>query len=544
MTAADETRPPAPTTAGTPNPAPPDPGDTVHAAGTTRPGGTGGRAEPTAAPPAGPTAPPATRLGGFALTLLVALTALTMLLGYANKTRCVGPEFDHTGRSAPDYDVRKDRDLCYTDIQHLWLGRDINEHRLPYVHGGITPTGTLTGGTVEYPVLTGVLMWLGALPAHTDGDFLHYSALLLAPFGLLVGWLLGRLSGWRALIWAIGPPLLLYAFHNWDLPAVACAVAAVAVLHARGGPVDRAELVRRGSWAGVLLGLGFAVKLYPGAFVLPLALYVLTGGPGGGSASGSAGGHRRALDWAGALRVAAASAGTVILVNLPFALLGYQGWRASFTFQELRKVDMTTNSIWYWGFRPYSEPKDAPFQELVDWLSPTLVLLSFALAAGLGWYRYRTGRTGGGYPWVQVSAAMLAGFLLLHKVHSPQYALWLVPFFVLLRIRWGWVAAYLVADVAIGLGIFRLFYVVRSGAGSDVLNGLAAQAVIVGVYGRAALLVALFGVFLAAAATFRTRAGGGPASPGAAGSGTAVRGRSAPGEDGLLEVSDPRGAAV
>jgi uncharacterized membrane protein len=85
--------------------------------------------------------------------------------------------------------------------------------------------------------------------------------------------------------------------------------------------------------------------------------------------------------------VVVASAGTVILVNLPFALLGYQGWRASFTFQELRKVDMTTNSIWYWGFRPYSEPKDAPFQELVDWLSPTLVLLSFAVAAGLGWYR-------------------------------------------------------------------------------------------------------------------------------------------------------------
>ncbi|HWN35427.1 MAG TPA: hypothetical protein VNP03_21935 [Pseudonocardia sp.] len=463
-----------------------------------------------------------------------------MLLGYANKTRCVGPEFDHAGRSAPDYDVRKDRDLCYTDIQHLWLGREINEHRFPYLHGGITPTGTLTGGTVEYPVLTGVLMWLGALPAHTDADFLRYSALLLAPFGLLVGWLLGRLSGWRALIWAIGPPLLLYAFHNWDLPAVACAVAAVAVLHARGGPADRAELVRRGSWAGVLLGLGFAVKLYPGAFVLPLALYVLTGGPNGRPRR--AGG--RALDWAGALRVVAASAGTVILVNLPFALLGYQGWRASFTFQELRKVDLTTNSIWYWGFRPYSEPKDAPFQALVDWVSPTLVLLSFALAAGIGWRRHRRGQVAGGYPWVQVSAAMLAGFLLLHKVHSPQYALWLVPFFVLLRIRWGWVAAYLVADLAIGLGIFRLFYAVHSGVGIDVLNGLAAQAVIVGVWGRAALLVALFGVFLGAAVTFRTGRGPGGSTGAAASAGPGSSARSAPGEDGLLEVSDPRRAAV
>jgi hypothetical protein len=127
---------------------------------------------------------------------------------------------------------------------------------------------------------------------------------------------------------------------------------------------------------------------------------------------------------------------------------------------------------------------------------------------------------------------MLAGFLLLHKVHSPQYALWLVPFFVLLRIRWGWVLGYLIADLAIGLGIFRYFYVVKSGAAFDIFDGLAAQAVMVGVWGRAALLVALFGVFLKAEPTFRTRTGaGGPAS-------------SAPGEDRLLEVSHPRGASV
>ena len=50
---------------------------------------------------------------------------------------------------------------------------------------------------------------------------------------------------------------------------------------------------------------------------------------------------------------------------------------------------------------------------------------------------------------------MLCGFLLLHKVHSPQYTLWLVPFFVLLRVPWGWVVAYLVADLAMDVGIFR-----------------------------------------------------------------------------------------
>lgn len=460
---------------------------------------------------------PAQRFGAAALTIVVLLTWLTMVFSYQNKARCVGPLFDASGRSAPNYQIRHDRDLCYSDIQHLWLGRDINKHVFPYLHGGITADGTLFGGAVEYPVLTGLLMWAGALLAHTDGGFLLGSALLMAPFGLLTGWLLGWLSRWRALLWALGPPLLLYAFHNWDLPVVACAVAAVAVLHGRSGSPVGPELVRRAGWAGVLLGLGFAFKLYPAAFVLPLALYVLTRGAGGGP------GVR--LDWVGALRVVAASVGTVIVLNLPFALLGYPGWRASFTFQQLRKVDVTTNSIWYWGFRPESNPDNAGFQAMVDRLSPTAVLLSFAVALAVGWWRYR--RTGV-YPWVQVSAAMLAGFLLLHKVHSPQYALWLLPFFVLLRVRWGWVVAYLTADLAIGLGIFRYFYTFQLGTGYDIYSGLTAQAVMIGVWGRAALLVALFGVFLFAETTFgRT---------GEADTGTP---ESAPGEHRLLEVGHP-----
>jgi uncharacterized membrane protein len=231
----------------------------------------------------------------------------------------------------------------------------------------------------------------------------------------------------------------------------------------------------------VLLGLGFAFKLYPGAFVLPLALYVLTASRPG------------ALDWIGALRVALAAAATVVLVNLPFMLAGYDGWRAAFTFQQLRKVDLTTNSIWYWGYRPHSEPDNIDFQSTVSVLSPTLVLLSFAVAVAVGWWRFRRD---GHYPWVGVSAAMLCGFLLLHKVHSPQYTLWLLPFFVLMRLRWGWIAAYLLADAVMGIGIFRWFYALDTGADTGILAGFAAQAVAIGVWGRAVLLVVLFVLFL------------------------------------------------
>jgi Predicted integral membrane protein len=403
---------------------------------------------------------------------------MTLLLGYANKARCVGPEFDAAGRSAPDYDARAYRDVCYSDIQHLWLGRDIDRHVFPYVTGSITPDGGLVGGTVEYPVLTGLLIWAGAVFAHDDGGFLLGSALLMAPFGLLTGWMLGRLARWRALVWALGPPLVLYAFLNWDLPVVACAVAAVFVVHGRR---TDAPLAHRATVAAVLLGLGSAFKLYPGAFVLPLALHVLTASRPG------------ELHWRAALRVPVAAAATAVLVNLPLVLAGYDGWRASITFQQLRKVDLTTNSIWFWGFRPWSDPDNVAFQSTMDWLSPAMVLLSFAVAVAVGWWRRPRG---GGYPWIGVSAAMLCGFLLFHKVHSPQYTLWLLPFFVLIRVPWGWVGAYLLADVVMGIGIFRWLYTLKTGVGGGIAEGFAAQAVMIGVWGRAVLLVVLFVLFL------------------------------------------------
>jgi uncharacterized membrane protein len=412
------------------------------------------------------------------LAVLVVLTGLTLLLGFANKARCAGPEFDESGRSQPDYGERINRDVCYSDIQFLWLGRDIDKHVFPYVNGSITPDGVLEGGSVEYPVLTGLLIWAGAIFAQNDGAYLFFSALLMAPFGLVTGWMLGRLSRWRALVWALGPPLVLYAFHNWDLPVVACAVGAVFVMH---GWRTQRPLADRGVVAAVLLGLGFAFKLYPGAFVLPLALYVLTMSRPG------------RLDWRGALRVPLAAALVVVLVNLPFALAGYEGWRASFTFQQLRKVDITTNSIWFWGYHPANEAENVDYQRLMDWLSPTLVLLAFAVAVGVGMRRWQHE---GVFPWVGVSAAMLCGFLLLHKVHSPQYTLWLLPFFVLLAVPWRWVAAYLIADVVMGIGIFRWFYALNRQAGTAIYEGFAAQAVALGVWGRAVLLVVLFVAFL------------------------------------------------
>lgn len=88
----------------------------------------------------------------------------------------------------------------------------------------------------------------------------------------------------------------------------------------------------------------------------------------------------------------------------------------------------------------------------------------------------------------------MAAFLLWNKVHSPQYTLWLLPFFVVLRVHIGWWIAYALADLAVYVGIFRWFHDMGI-HGMEELTW-AKQLLIGGVWTRAALLLALIVGFM------------------------------------------------
>ena len=105
--------------------------------------------------------------GRAAAATAVLACGVTLVFAYLNKARCAGAPYEPNGRSIV-FDRIKDSQVCYSDIQFLWLGRGINLHLFPYLTGGITPGGKLTGSAVEYPVLSGLLMWLGAVGVHTD----------------------------------------------------------------------------------------------------------------------------------------------------------------------------------------------------------------------------------------------------------------------------------------------------------------------------------------------------------------------------------------
>jgi hypothetical protein len=403
------------------------------------------------------------------LVLALLVSSLFMWLGYLGKATCGGPPFDESGRSAI-WPVGSGEIImpCYSDLQFLWIGRDINNHVFPYIHGGITDDGVLYGGVVEYPVLSGLLMYLGASGAHTDTEFLTHSAIILVPFGILIVILLALLARWWVLLWAATPPLILYAFHNWELPVVATSVSAIAVmiLGARiNSRTGKPWLSLRTSalWASFILSIGFCLKIYPGLFVLPLAIFVLTRAMAPVSAeSGDKPVRermtRQTLDWAGAAWVVGVAVVTVVAVQLPFMIAGFKGWQASLSFQGKRKAAVDTNTIWYWGVRHLtgSGPDDHPslYNSIVGVASPLLIIASLAVAVWLGVRHWQRGNV---FPWIGVSAAMLAGFMLFHKVHSPQYTLWILPFFVLLKVDWRLMVVYLIGDLALDLTIFRMF---------------------------------------------------------------------------------------
>lgn len=293
------------------------------------------------------------------------------------------------------------------------LGRDYDNHgiragALPYIDRNL-----------EYPVGVGVVFWAATLVTSTARSFYTVTSLASLALAMLTAWLLVRRYERRAWYFAIAPPLALYASANWDMFALAPAVAGLLAYEARR---DRS--------AGALLGIGAAVKLYPGLFVPPLVVHRL-----------------RVGDRRGALRVLGWSAGSFALVNVPVMIASPNGWLFALRFQSRRTP--TWGSLWHYVVRtPALHPWAA--HTTIRTIANTGALLT--LVAGMAiitWMAWR-GRVGP----IAASAAATGLFMLTNKVYSPQYDLWLVPIFVMLAIPRRDYLGYVLAD----LGVFVIVF--------------------------------------------------------------------------------------
>lgn len=345
-------------------------------------------------------------IGGAARVwpLLISVALAACVLAYLQKLPCRAG-----GWNVANFQYTH---ACYSDIYPLYFVEGLADGKIPYV-----------GHAVEYPVVIGVFMQFVAWIVRSVADptargmaFYDITAICMAACAVVTV-LATAYTGRRdrrslirdGLLVACAPGLILAAYINWDLLAVALTALAIACW-ARHRPV----------WAGVLLGLAVATKFYPLLLLGPLFLLCLR---------------------AGRLRAFATTAGTAAVVwavvNLPVALVAPHGWATFYTFSQERPADW--GSIWY-----FFQTEHVPFLGTDD--IDRINLLGTATFAGcclliavLALTAPRRPRLG------QLCFLVLAAFLITNKVWSPQYVLWLLPLLVLARPR---IFSYVVWQIA------------------------------------------------------------------------------------------------
>lgn len=361
--------------------------------------------------------------------VIVSVAMLFLAGGFLSKAHCTrGSINPDTG--AIDLNWSGNRayvSACYNDIVPLFAGRGLDTGVFPYAYSW--QEGDLTR-YLEYPVVTGYFQgfmgWLARIsyppveaiskhlvPVPMAGWYFVLTVLVLAMLWVATVRMACALAGrriWDIILVAASPLVLVHAFTNWDILAIFFAVAGL-LAFSRGRTV----------WAGIAIGLGTAAKLWPvfllGAFIV-LALRL-----------------RRFRSF---IIVAVSTAVTWLVVNLPVLLAYPEAWNEFNRLNSTRSWEWTTiyavaaRLTLFDGF----DPEGAEVPQILNSVSLVLFMASCLAIAIVGFVGKRQPRV------AELVFLIIAAFLLLNKVWSPQYSLWLVIPAVLAlprwRLLWGW----------------------------------------------------------------------------------------------------------
>jgi hypothetical protein len=273
----------------------------------------------------------------------------------------------------------------YSDIASLYFRDHLWVHPAPYFDYRF-----------EYPVVTGGFVWLLSFLGSSVTSYTLASAAALVALGLTAVVLVNAYEGSRVWILAAAPVLGLDALLNWDLLAIALTAGALlAYRRSRDG------------WGGGLLALAVWAKLFP-LLLLPLIALARV----------------REGRWRELSRGLASFGILSALINLPIAFQhaahggGYvvrSGWAYFYTFNERRR---DVGGLWW--FFGWLHPK-APEINRVSGLLMLLALAVVGFAMIIGSRRVRASSL---VPYAFL--ALLAWFVFINRIYSPQFGLWVV----------------------------------------------------------------------------------------------------------------------
>ncbi len=201
-------------------------------------------------------------------------------------------------------DIRGFYGMHFSDGQHHW----------PF------STHTLLGTTeamhpVEYPALTGLIMWFFSFfvaPAQFAWvDYFRLTASVQVLVYALTVYFIQKLANRKlAIIFAVSPAVLYSLNRNWDIWAIATMLIAIYLFH-KGKETQSA----------IWLAISIAVKFFPLVALLPIGVFYLR--------------NKRLKD---GLRYLAVAGSAWFLINLPFMLINFKGWLYFYEFSYERAI--------------------------------------------------------------------------------------------------------------------------------------------------------------------------------------------------------------
>jgi len=295
--------------------------------------------------------------------------------------------------------------MCYTDIAPLYGMRNLSQNQWPYSQGD---------QSLEYPVLTGVITYLLALPTSSPHSFYFLNVAFLIVLFLGSVFLLGRYRPEFSYLYPLAPAGGLALFINWDMWAIISMLAAIIWF-------DR----KRYDLSSIALAISIATKFFPIFLLLPILLLLW-----------------RTHGIKHVARYSAITAGVFLVINLPFMATTPTGWAHFYIFNLDRKADW--GSLWY-ALSIFKVDLAG-----INYLTVIALLLIVALCALIIIGAPKSTSL------ADLAFIVMALIFAVGKVYSPQYVLWLIPLAVLamkdrrdLHAFWIWQGGEVIYFIAI-----------------------------------------------------------------------------------------------
>ncbi len=306
-----------------------------------------------------------------------------------------------SGWATPDQYIH----ACYSDLPSLYGERGLDNHKWAYLGGE---------RAIEYPVITGVVMYATSWLVNSPISYFNINALLLALIFIGLVLLTAIITPKNRFLLPLAPTMFISLFINWDLWAIASMVLAIYWF-------DRQKY----SHAALALGISIATKFMPIFLLLPIAFILW---------------RKDKLNEL--VKFIAITSITWLAINLPVALTTPQGWWRFYKLNLERGPDW--GSLWY--------ALNLLGVKLTNINYLTLLLLLFALVAiSIYLLDMRHNPT-----LASMSFIVLATVMVVGKVYSPQYVLWLTPLAIIALTNrkdqyafWLWQGAEVIYHVAI-----------------------------------------------------------------------------------------------